>query len=57
MTSYRPCVHTRYLPSGLMHTPMGSCDCERDPVAERREWREYIRSWHDRLVRERSRWR
>ena len=22
-----PCEHTRYLPNGLIHTPMGTCDC------------------------------
>ena len=25
----RPCEHTVYLPSGLVHTPMGTCDCDR----------------------------
>lgn len=58
MNPYQPCVHTLYLlPSGLMHTPVGICDCEPDPAAERRQWLSFIRSRHDRLARERARWR
>ena len=24
-----PCEHAVYLPNGLVHTPMGTCDCDR----------------------------
>ena len=26
-----PCEHAVYLPSGLVNTPMGTCDCDRTP--------------------------
>ena len=39
----RPCEHTVYLPSGLVNTPMGTCDCDQTPNAaqEKADWLVY----------------
>ena len=41
----RTCEHTRYLPSGLVHTPMGTCTCDRtpDPAVQKAEIVDYAR--------------
>ena len=47
-----PCEHAVYLPNGLIHTPMGTCDCDRTPslAEEKQERLEYVNGmmeeWH-----------
>ena len=45
----RPCDHTVYLPSGLVHTPMGTCDCDLtpDPAQEYAERLKYVNAMWD----------
>ena len=40
-----PCKHTHYHANGLVHTPIGVCDCDRrvNPELERRRYVEYAR--------------
>ena len=44
-----PCKHTVYLPSGLVHTPMGTCDCDRtlDIAQEYEERLKYVDAMWD----------